>query len=92
MPFLSVISIVAALMLGTPLSSLADDDFEGIIEYIPNGRIGTWVVGSREVVVTEATELEEDDGPLVIGACVEVDYDDGRVEEIEREDLDECQK
>jgi len=38
------------------------------------GKTDTWVIGGREVVVAERTELDEEDGPLVVGACAEVEY------------------
>ena len=43
------------------------------------------MIGGRSVDVTEKTELDEDNGPLNVGACVEVDIDNGFVEEIERD-------
>lgn len=67
------------------MSSHADDEFYGIVESRPEGKVGTWVIGGRKVEVTERTELEADNGPLLVGACVEVAYDGKFVEEIESE-------
>jgi len=71
---------------------LADKDFYGIIESRPDGKSGTWVIGGRSITVTEKTELDEDNGPLIVGACAEVDIDNGVVEEIESEPLRKCGK
>jgi hypothetical protein len=40
--------------------------------------------------VTEDTELDEDDDPLTIGACAEVEIDGGTVDEIESEPAEKC--
>ena len=72
--------------------ALADDDFYGIIESRPDGKVGTWVVGERSVMVTEDTDLDEDHGPLKVGACAEVEMDEGKVKEIESESLRKCGK
>lgn len=70
----------------------ADDDFYGIVEKRPEGQVGTWVIGGRSVEVVESTEIDTDHGELSIGACVEVDIDDGKVEEIESEPPRKCEK
>jgi hypothetical protein len=72
--------------------AVADDDFYGIIESRPDGKIGTWVVGGRSVETTESTDLDEDNGPLKVGSCAEVDIDEGKVEDIESEPLNKCSK
>lgn len=72
--------------------AFADEDFYGIIESRPAGKVGTWVVGGRSVEVTETVKLDDDEGPLTVGACVEVDIDNGIVEEIESEPPRKCTK
>lgn len=89
--FVAVIS-VALTAAGIGQVALADDDFHGILESRPEGKVGTWVVGGRSVEVTERTDLDEDNGPLNIGACVEVDVDGGAVEEIESEPAKKCDR
>lgn len=99
MPF-SIITGVATLSVDLPkkrhMVSLylksADDDFCGIIESRPGGKVGTWIVGGCSFEVTELTDLEKDDGPLKIAACLEVDTDDGKVEEIGTEPSRKCRK
>ena len=87
-----VVLACAIITLGLVQVALADDDFYGIIESRPDGKAGTWVVGGRSVEVTEHTNLDEDHGPLKVGACVEVDIDEGVVEDIESEPIHKCDK
>lgn len=50
--------------------------FYGIIENMPeNGTKGTWVVNSREIVVTDQTRIEEEYGKAEAGAYVEIEGD-----------------
>ena len=75
-------------------SGLSADDFllEGIIQKLPSdGLIGVWRVSEKTVVVTDATVIKEDDGPVKVGAKVEVEgslESDGSIKakEIETED------
>ena len=78
----------AFIFFNQPVS--ADEDFYGIIESRPAGKVGKWVIGGRTINVTEEAELDEKNGPLQIGACAEVDFDDGIIEEIESEPLKKC--
>lgn len=50
------------------------------------------MVGGRKLDVTKDTELEEEHGPLVVGACVEVEIEDGLVHEIESKKKEKCKK
>ena len=72
--------------------AVSDDDFYGIIENRPDGKVGTWVIGGRSVEVTKRTDLDEDNGPLKVGSCAEVEIDNGKVEDIESEPLSRCNK
>src|SRR5215510_15464098 len=63
-------------------SGVTDDDddegdfeFRGVIEALPNtaGFIGDWKVSGRTVHVTAATEIEQEDGKVMVGANVEVE-------------------
>ena len=60
-----------------------DDDYYGTIKSRPDGNVGEWVIGDKTIDVTDAVEVEEDNGPAKVGACAEVDFDDGVVYEIE---------
>lgn len=87
-----VILACLSLVLSLSEAALADDDFYGVIESRPVGKVGTWVVGGRSIEVTDETDLDVDNGPLEVGACVEVEIDDGDVEEIESKRLEKCGK
>ena len=79
------------MMIGVSLlffsgTASAFDDFNGIIASIPEGGgEGAWVIAGRTIYVTERTKLDTSDGPLEVGACVEVDISQGWVTEIERD-------
>jgi len=84
---------MAALVIALSSPVVADDDFYGMIESRPDGKAGTWVIGGRSFDVPANVKLDEDDGPLNVGACAEVDIDDGVVEEIESErNMSRCQR
>lgn len=53
----------------------AEIKFTGIIESLPStpGFVGDWRVSGRTVHVTSATRIEAEDGPVVVGAMVEVE-------------------
>ena len=75
-----------ALTLGAVSNNaFAFDDFSGLIESRPDDGMGAWVVGGRTIYATERTKLDDHDGPLEVGACVEVDIHNGWVTEIERD-------
>lgn len=84
--------LLSSMFLWIPPNGRAEEEFHGVIESRPEGKVGTWVIGGREVTVTERTKLEEDDGPLVVGACAEVEYEGSAVEEIESEGKAKCGK
>ena len=73
-----MVAAVAAMMLVTMHAGVvraSDDDaeIEGVIESLPaSGLIGDWIVSGRLVHVTASTEIDQDDGPAVVGAPVEV--------------------
>lgn len=49
--------------------------FNGTIEELPNttGRIGDWKVSGRVIHVSTTTVIEQEDGPVAVGAKVEVE-------------------
>ena len=47
-------------------------NFEGLIESMPEGRIGNWVIAGRTVEVTSATQIDESKAPAEVGAPVVV--------------------
>jgi hypothetical protein len=88
---LKTVAFVFSAILLIPFRVLADEEFHGVIEKRPEGKAGVWVVGGREVIATDMTRLEEDDGPLAAGKCVEVEYERGQVKKIESESSSECE-
>ena len=82
--------LMSALMFALPVASHADDDFYGKIESRPDGKVGQWMIGGKAVNATAETELDEDNGVHKVGACVEVEIEDGIVEEIETENMMKC--
>ena len=63
----------------------------GRITAVPEGRVGTWIIGGQAYQSDRSTELDESDGPLVVGACAHVDLRGGRVHEIDSEQAASCQ-
>jgi hypothetical protein len=80
---------MAAALLAAPVS-YASKDFFGTIGSRPEGNAGTWVVGGRNVDVTDKTRLGEEYGPLSVGACVE--YEGKAVKEIASEEKKKCKR
>jgi hypothetical protein len=47
--------------------------FKGTIESFPAGFVGDWRIGGRTIHVTASTRIETNDGPVAVGAFVEVE-------------------
>ena len=58
---------------------LADDDgdefeFTGTVQHLPPmGLVGDWMVSGRTVHVTSATEIDQEEGRVAVGAVVKVE-------------------
>lgn len=53
----------------------ATQEVKGIVDAVPSpGLIGSWMIGGVEYVANGSTEFKQDDGPFVVGACVEVAF------------------
>jgi Domain of unknown function (DUF5666) len=48
------------------------DELHGVIQQVPAGIIGDWVVSGRTVHVTASTFIDQEHGAVVVGALVEV--------------------
>ncbi|MGY1489082.1 DUF5666 domain-containing protein [Methylobacillus pratensis] len=81
---------VSTLLVSTP--AMADKEFVGRIDARPAGNLGIWTISGQQVEVTEKTDIDPDQGPLVVGACVEVEHDKGVVSEIETVKPEKCGK
>jgi Domain of unknown function (DUF5666) len=73
---LSTFALVLAIAMGCSAFAVdepAEIHLEGVIQQLPAGRLlGIWMVSQKAVIVTEATTLEEEDGPIRVGAKVDV--------------------
>jgi len=79
------------LFITQPL--LADEiEYKGIIHARPAGTAGNWIIGDNVYKASEKTKLDEEKGPLIVGACAEVEVKNGKVTEIETESMKKCQK
>lgn len=84
--------LVIAGLLALPMAAMADTEFYGTIQSKPDNNLGVWVIGDQQIQVNEKTKLEDDHGPLAIGACVEVEHKNGLAKEIESEKTEKCTK
>ena len=95
-PLLVTLFVLLFSWIGLSPQPLAADDNDIEFTGILSAKNGTeWIVDGRTVLVTSDTELESDNGPLNVGACVEVEGEllpDGRVlaEEIESVRASKC--
>ena len=52
---------------------VGEAEIEGLIETVPNGLVGSWTVAGAAIEVSESTEFDTEEGPFVVGACVEAE-------------------
>ena len=70
-------------------------EVDGVVEAMPaTGVVGTWQISGRTVVVTETTEIDQEQGQLAVGSLGEVEgteQADGSIlaSELEFEDDDD---
>lgn len=69
-----------------------EDDYHGIIYQRPDEKVGAWTIGDKTFNIVESTRLDEEDGPLAVGQCVEVEFDNNSLTEIETASQDRCKK
>ena len=68
------------------------DDYHGIIYDRPEEKAGAWTIGDKTFNIVESTRLDEENGPAVVGQCVEVEMDNNSLTEIETTSKDRCKK
>ncbi|MEG0820625.1 MAG: hypothetical protein RR101_10285 [Burkholderiaceae bacterium] len=73
MSFVRWVSIGALALCSA--QAWASEDVYGVVDSRPAAKAGTWVVGGKDVVVTDQVRLDEKDGPAKVGACVKLDYE-----------------
>lgn len=71
------------------------DETKGRVDQMPaRGLVGDWTINGVAYAATASTRFRQSDGPLVVGACVEVKFSGAAapfvLREIETEDDDDC--
>ena len=89
---LKLLSCLALLLFLTPPLFADEIEHKGIIHARPAGTAGNWIIGDNVYKATDKTKLDEEKGPLTVGACAEVEVKKGKVTEIETESMKKCQK
>jgi hypothetical protein len=74
----AVVAVLAALVPAAAASADGGNDYEshltGVVESLPaSGLVGDWVVSGTTVHVTDATEIDQEDASVAVGATVEVE-------------------
>ena len=85
--------LILPAILAASITACADNEVEytGVLDHRPEGKDGMWVIDGKSFSVTDEVELDEDHGPIAVGTCVELEMDDGDVEEIESTEIGKCQ-
>lgn len=73
MSFVRLVSISALALCSA--QAFASSDVYGVVDQRPDTKAGTWMVGGKEVVVSDKVRLDEKHGPAKVGACVKLDYE-----------------
>ena len=84
--------LLAASLFAFSNPAFAEEEFYGTIESRPATNTGIWMISGQQVEVTDKTDLDADNGPLIVGACVEVEHDKGVAEDIESMKPAKCSK
>jgi hypothetical protein len=64
--------------------------FYGVVEVMPQGLHGTWIIGGKVVTTNPRTQFDQQEGPLRVGGCAKVDIRAGLVHEIDSEPDSDC--
>lgn len=84
--------VVAAGFCALSQPAFAKDEFYGMVENRPTENVGTWMIHGQQLEVTKKTQIQNKKGAMVIGTCVEVEHENGVVEEIETVNPAMCEK
>lgn len=57
--------------------------FGGVVNFIPGGKVGEWIVEGRSFWISDQVRLEQSTFPVAEENCVILFFKDGEVEEIE---------
>ena len=98
MAILIVILLPAFFMLLVVnlLADEGDDEYEevyGIVEAFRANLLGEWIVSGVAYTATIETQFEQEDGPFIVGGCVEVAFvpETNTAVEIGTTDADDCE-
>jgi hypothetical protein len=93
--FFRILALVALIVGSSPGNAAYASDnnetkFTGVIESLPNtaGFIGDWTVSGRTVHVTAATRIEQEDGPVAVGAAVKVEGNSRSDNSVDAEEIE----
>jgi hypothetical protein len=88
--------LATCALLGASLAEAREPQARGEIRFVgelslmPAKGVGLWRIASRQVITDPMTEIIAMRGPMVIGACVQVDMRHDKVLKIETLRQDEC--
>ena len=87
-------SAVLFLIITASLAACGKDEIEyrGILQNRPVGTAGVWVIDDVPYHANFNTIVEQEHGPLGIGACVGIAMTRGIVRRIESENPDACRR
>jgi len=69
--------LVGIMMFVLPTTTLAQTEtssWQGVVERLPDGKIGEWVIGQGSFETTTDTVFDETNGFIELGACVALTY------------------
>ncbi len=89
---LKLFTLFALLLFITQPLLAKEVKYKGIIHARPAGTAGNWIIGDNVYKATDKTKIDEGKGPLIVGACAEVEIKKGKGTEIETESMKKCQK
>jgi hypothetical protein len=71
----TIVFVALSALWWSHTAQATGQELKGRIEAMPaSGLLGEWVIAGRTFLVTEATRIREDKGPVRVGVCVEVEY------------------
>lgn len=91
----TVVFVAFSALWWSHTAQATGQELKGRIEAMPaNGLLGEWMIAGRTFLVTEATRIREEDGPVAVGVCVEVEFTGSTspylAQEIATESDDDC--
>ena len=87
-----VLPAKASQQINSPNHDGEGQHIYGTIDSFPDGLVGEWIVSGTSYTATNDTIFEQEDGPFMVGGCVDVKYmpDTGVAVEIATTDNERC--